>query len=302
MIIQELFVILHPYSLEYMTYCSIISQTPHEKEQTFIIGTATQTGAASPYLKVACGELRDVWRMPAPLAFKTILNNEIMKKVIIVMLCFVSMVANAQKDVTKFLGIPIDGMKPAMMQKLKAKGFQYSHQLDCLTGEFNGHDVVLSVVTNNNKVWRIVIQDAITQDEAGIKIRFNKLVRQFLNNKKYVPATFSDQMLSDSEDISYEILVHKKRYQAAFYQLPAKIDTLEMQAALRIKLLEKYSEEQLENPTEEQQADIKYEAAMYMLDLYSKRSVWFMIDEQYGRYRILMYYDNEFNHSDGEDL
>ena len=75
-----------------------------------------------------------------------------------------------------------------------------------------------------------------------------------------------------------------------------------MQTALRAKLLEKYSEEQLANPTEEQQADIKYEATMYMLDLYSKRSVWFMIDEQYGRYRILMYYDNEFNHSDGEDL
>ena len=49
-----------------------------------------------------------------------------MKKIIIVMLLFVSMVANAQKDVTKFLGIPVDGLKPAMMQKLKAKGFQYN--------------------------------------------------------------------------------------------------------------------------------------------------------------------------------
>ena len=157
-------------------------------------------------------------------------------------------------------------------------------------------------MTNNNKVWRIVIQDAIAQDEAGIKIRFNKLVQQFLNNKKYLPATLSDPTLSDSEDISYEMLVHKKRYEAAFYQMPAQIDTLEMQNTLRAKLLEKYSEEQLENPTEEQQTDIKYEATMYMLDIYSKRSVWFMIDEQYGRYRILMYYDNEYNHSDGEDL
>lgn len=225
-----------------------------------------------------------------------------MKKFIIAMLLLVSMGANAQKDVTKFLGIPVDGLKPAMMQKLKAKGFQYNQRLDCLTGEFNGHDVRLSVVTNNNKVWRIVIQDAIARDEAGIKIRFNKLVQQFVNNKKYMPALFSDPTLSDSEDISYEMLVHNKRYEAAFYQLPTQIDTLEMQTALRAKLLEKYSEEQLDNPTEEQQADIKYEAMMYMLDLYSKRSVWFMIDKQYGRYRIIMYYDNEFNHSDGEDL
>ncbi len=225
-----------------------------------------------------------------------------MKKFIIAMLLLVSMGANAQKDVTKFLGIPVDGLKPVMIQKLKAKGFQYNQRFDYLTGEFNGHDVRLSVVTNNNKVWRIVIQDAIAQDEAGIKIRFNKLVQQFLNNKKYMPATFSDPTLSDSEDISYEILVHKKRYEASFYQLPTQIDTLEMQTALRTKLLEKYSEEQLKNPTEEQDKDIKYEATMYMLDLYSKRSVWFMIGEQYGRYRILMYYDNEFNHSDGEDL
>ena len=225
-----------------------------------------------------------------------------MKKFIIAMLLLVSMGANAQKDVTKFLGIPVDGQKPVMIQKLKAKGFQYNQRFDYLTGEFNGHDVRMSVVTNNNKVWRIVIQDAIAQDEAGIKIRFNKLVQQFLNNKKYMPATFSDPTLSDSEDISYEILVHKKRYEASFYQLPTQIDMLEMQTALRTKLLEKYSEEQLKNPTEEQDKDIKYEATMYMLDLYSKRSVWFMIGEQYGRYRILMYYDNEFNHSDGEDL
>ena len=30
--------------------------------------------------------------------------------------------------------------------------------------------------------------------------------------------------------------------------------------------------------------------------------VWFMIDERYGRYRILMYYDNGYNQADGEDL
>ena len=212
------------------------------------------------------------------------------------------MKVGAQNDVTRFLGIPVDGFKSAMIQKLKAKGFQYNQELDILTGEFNGHDVRLSVVTNNNKVWRIVIQDAIAQDETGIKIRFNKLVQQFLNNKKYIPATLSDPTLSDSEDISYEMLVHKKRYEAAYYQKPAQVDTLEMQKSLRSKSLEKFTEEQLENPTEEQQDEISFEATMYMLDIYSKRSVWFMINEQYGRYRILMYYDNEYNHSDGEDL
>ena len=49
------------------TYCSIVTQSPPLiYEQTFIIGTATQTGAAFPYLKVVCGEPCDVWRMSAP--------------------------------------------------------------------------------------------------------------------------------------------------------------------------------------------------------------------------------------------
>ena len=223
-----------------------------------------------------------------------------MKKVILVMLLLVSMIANAQKYVTKFLGIPVDGFKHAMIQKLQAKGFQYNPRLDHLTGEFNGYDVRLNVVTNNNKVWRIVIQDAITQDETGIKIRFNKLVSQFRSNKKYMQASLSDQTLSDDENISYEMLAHKKRYEAVFYQMPTQIDTLEL--SLYNKRLEKYNKELLNATTEEQLTDIKYEAIKFIMDNLYSNSVWFMIVEQYGRYSIVMYYDNEHNHSNGEDL
>ena len=34
----------------------------------------------------------------------------------------------------------------------------------------------------------------------------------------------------------------------------------------------------------------------------SNKLVWFMIDEMYGDYYILLYYDNGYNHADGEDL
>jgi len=55
--IEENCVFLHLHSVKSArTYCSIVSQSPREKEQTPIIGTATQTGAAFPYLGVACGE------------------------------------------------------------------------------------------------------------------------------------------------------------------------------------------------------------------------------------------------------
>lgn len=49
-----------------------------------------------------------------------------MKKLLcvtIALLCTATMQAQEEeKDVTKFLGIPVDGYKPAMIEKLKAKG------------------------------------------------------------------------------------------------------------------------------------------------------------------------------------
>ena len=137
-----------------------------------------------------------------------------MKKLLSVAMSLMFFVtAHAQKDVTTFLGIPVDGTKTAMTQNLKAKGFQYNARLDCLEGEFNGSDVHVSVVTNNNKVWRIVVQDAISSNEGDIKIRFNKLVSQFAKNSKYMSASLiKDYTLSDDEDISYRMLVDNKRY------------------------------------------------------------------------------------------
>jgi len=209
------------------------------------------------------------------------------------MLLVLTVAIYAQKDVTKFLGIPVDGTKSAMIQKLKAKGFTYNSTYDQLEGEFNGRDVLVLVVTNNNKVWRIMVQDAATSNETDIKIRFNTLCRQFERNQKYV--SFGSQALSEDEDISYNMSVNNKRYEAAYYQKP---DTTLTKADVQQYALSKYTQEQLANPTEEITKDL----LMYSWDLIGKKIVWFMINEKYGDYRILMYYDNEYNHSDGEDL
>jgi len=226
-----------------------------------------------------------------------------MKKILsIVMLLIFSVSLYAQSDITKFLGIPIDGSKAAMMQKLKAKGYRYNSSLECLEGEFNGREVRLHIVTNNNKVWRIMVEDAFTSNETDIKIRFNTLCRQFSNNKKYMQASLSDYSLSDEEDISYEMLVNKKRYEAAYYQLPEVVDSTAIAEKMRSALLSKYTEEQLANPTDEMKTEMITSSVTYMLERCSKKYVWFMINEQYGRYSILMFYDNEYNHSNGEDL
>lgn len=230
----------------------------------------------------------------------------IMKKILLIaVLLGCSVTLYAQNDVTQFLGIPVDGSKYEMIQKLKAKGFQSTpFDKDVLTGEFNGTDVDVYVVTTNNKVSRIMVADANTMDETDIRIRFNKLCRQFQKNQKYLSASLSveDYSLSDDENISYEMTVRKKRYQAAYYQLPTAIDSVAIAEEIQSVVLSKYTEEQLANATEELQEEMMTTAVLYMLEKFSKKSVWFMINENYGKYYITMFYDNEYNRANGEDL
>lgn len=184
-----------------------------------------------------------------------------MKKTILLLLLLASATVYAQKEVTKFLGIPVDGYKSEMIQKLKAKGYKYNSTTDYLEGEFNGRDVEIAVVTNNNKVYRNFVADKYSVDETQIKIRFNNLCQQFSNNAKYI--TLKNNSIPESEDISYEMLINKKPYQAAFYQVLSDEDT----------------DEDILN-----------------------RQVWFDIFEQYGKYKILMFYDNVYNQANGDDL
>lgn len=133
---------------------------------------------------------------------------------------------SAQRDVTQFLGIPVDGSKQAMIQKLKAKGFKYDASTDMLSGRFNGTDVHISIVTENGKVYRIAVVEDVENDEAGIKIRFNRLCNQFERNSKYINPKDYSQMLSDEENISYEMTVNAKRYEADYYQRGESVDGL----------------------------------------------------------------------------
>ena len=225
-----------------------------------------------------------------------------MKKFFAIVLCLAFSVAlHAQKDVTKFLGIPIDGSKTEMIQKLKKKGFSsvpgYS---ELLQGEFNGHDVYVSVGTNNNKVYRIMVSDQNELDEGNIRIRFNTLCKQFENNSKYI--SFTNYRIPEDEDISYEISAHSKIYEAYFYQSIEKMDTLTLQHELLEELHSLYTPEQLENPTDEMKEKITEISIRKGLDILEKKTVWFRIMENYGKYRINIYYDNKYNEANGEDL
>ena len=179
----------------------------------------------------------------------------------------------AQKEVTKFMGIPVDGSPTEMIKKLKAKGFTTDEDAmqavklegsdldgpEVLTGRFNGEYVRLYLNVGTNNVGRISLVDKNSRDETQIKIRFNTLVRQFEGNGKYVPYV-DEQTIADDEDISYQMTVNKKQYQAAFLQKG-------------------------EDGTVDE-----------------KRFVWFTIGEGSDGYVIYMFYDNKYNQADGSDL
>lgn len=192
-----------------------------------------------------------------------------MKNLLVIVMWFVfALSVQAQKEVTRFLGIPVDGTKAEMIQKIKAKGFIPSrYDSEMLEGEFNGKNVWVMVATNNRKVYRVAVIDANTCGETDIRIRFNTLLKQFKNNGKYMSDP-DNAAIPDDEDISYECTIHDKRYEAIFYQYPENMKDV--------------SEELVEDAL--------------------KRSVWFMIKKDGTDYRIIMYYDNVYNQANGDDL
>ena len=189
--------------------------------------------------------------------------------------------ASTQNNVTRFLGIPVDGTKTAMIQKLKAKGYTYNSTLDYLQGEFNGRDVRIYVVTNNNKVWRIMVSDTYpTRNKADIRIRFNTLCGQFSKNEKYIPANMlGEYEISESEDISVQMTLYNKRYEAAYYQVSeADKDTTGLQEWALGKISKKYTEAEIKDMSEEETKQVTLSLLLeYINEKLSKKSVWFMI-------------------------
>lgn len=142
-----------------------------------------------------------------------------MKRLIIIILALfagIAISAQTNSNVLKFMGIPVDGSKTQVIQELKEKGFKYDSTNDCLTGQFNGQDSHIIVSTNKNKVDRIIVRNTNTTNETNIRIAYNNLLQQFNSNSKYITIE-ENKPISEDEDISYEMSIHNKRYEAVFY-------------------------------------------------------------------------------------
>ena len=189
------------------------------------------------------------------------------------LITLMTLTAHAQKDVTKFLGIPVDGSKAEMIQKLKAKGFKSSYyDKDILEGEFNGSEANIMIQTNNNKVWRIIVSYN-NLSEQNAKTRFNNLCYQFSKSSKYYFSS-SDFTIPDNEDISYEMSVKEKRYEAYFLQR-----------------------------TELDIANNDWANFLEKSNMDNNKLTWFLIMQNTPLdYSVVIYYENGYNQANGEDL
>ncbi len=219
-------------------------------------------------------------------------------------LVLVSTLAFGQNAVTTFLGIPVDGTKAEMKQKLIAKGFELhraSDGDDFFTGEFNGRDVIIFFQTNNNKIWRISVLDKNNYSEGQIRIHYNNLLEQFKQNKKYFTSATADPLPED-EDISYEMTVHNKQYHAIFYQR----DLQEEQKLMDDYINKVGGREELEKMPPSERKEImdfaqKTIELVLMGDMFN-RTVWFTIVQSSGKYSLCIFYENEYNRANGDDL
>jgi len=119
------------------------------------------------------------------------------------------------------------------------------------------------------------------------------------NSDKYLSQ--EDWSIPDNEDISYEMKVNGKSYQAVFFQWPTEIGDSIIQALSDITL--RILSGELSNLSEEER--LKEIEKVYMeklLALSSSKRVWVTILEKDYEYVIAMYYENVYNLSEGKDL
>lgn len=201
-------------------------------------------------------------------------------------ICLASL-AQTSNNVLKFLGIPVDGSKAQMISSLRNKGFTYDAEYGCLHGKFNGTESNIFISENNGKVDRVFVGYSSQVDEAQIRINYNNLIVQFRKNEKYLDLV-GNEFIPEDEDISCQMVVNNKVYDACFSLKPDLSDSD----------VETMGQNALKYETEAEQYK-------YIMDELSKRvtgEVWFRIIEYNGKYHIGIYYDNLNNRPNGEDL
>ena len=124
-----------------------------------------------------------------------------MKKFLFILIMCIATLTACKQNTIKFLGIPVDGTKQEMMERLQTKGFKYDSVNDCLMGEFNGMESIIFLATFNNKVCRVIVINKTPLNGFNADLTFNNFVEQFTNNEKYI--RLSDEEISENYKLSF---------------------------------------------------------------------------------------------------
>ena len=205
-----------------------------------------------------------------------------------------------KNDITHFLNIPVDGSEKEMFKAIKNKGFKQTKygNSKALSGRFNDNDVIIMLHTNNGKVYRVAVLDDKPRNKYAIKTRYNELCHQFENNQNY--CHLGDQSIPEEENIAIE-MSNGKQYQAIFYQEPEE-ELLHQLATEKVNST--YTMEELNAMSdEERKVNLTACYALAKVEVMDKKPVWFTIlEDSVEGYRIVIFYQNEYNQSNGTDL
>lgn len=198
-------------------------------------------------------------------------------------------------DVLKFLGIPIDGSKEQMYNRLKEKGFSGYSWDEYLEGIFNGENVRVHIGTNHGIVDRIKVVFPYTEERLN-KVKYNTLISRFGRNPKYTELR-ENKVIPEDEDISYEIALHDKVYDAVYYLLRSDVDASSWKEDFYREYNARYKKP-LSGLTQIEIEEVLFSLPKRISDAIIG-IVWFTLPNDN---RIELYYDNLKNRPQGEDL
>lgn len=226
-----------------------------------------------------------------------------MKRVVVFLVLFVtSVVMFGQRGVTKFMGIPVDGTKSEMLEKLKAKGFvSFTKVKDILQGELDGRKVNVYLETYHDKVWQVVVADVYTLDGEGIKERFNGLCEQFSKDLDYFGriSTEDGNVIPDSVDV--ETMMSQDMCRAIYVYRYYDDVGEDKSKELNDYFLTKYTQNEIDNPTKEIEDDMEIMKNDYYTQFVSRYEVFIdIVQKSKGNYFILMRYVNKCNNEMGK--
>ena len=224
------------------------------------------------------------------------MNRAILLAVLSLML---SVYAFGKEETIRFLGIPVDGPKSEMIRKLQAKGYEYVSEEDFFMGFYMGDPVYLFLQVVNEKVSRVIVYDIEQRTEEEIKYRFNSIYGRFASNRRYERLGKKNRILSPEDKLAYEMKRHKYVHKAVFKQV--RVDEADAEIAKTSAPavgVRPVDMEQIKGDYRERRRRMHARAIGYVnrhtTESY-KSQVWFVISERFGKFGVVMLYDNVLN-------